>query len=409
MIQLSLRGKIRYQFLSLIVLLLICYTIGFLLESLYQLPDIPLMPWAARDTIRRFSGQSLNLLLVTGFAAAGLTMLSATPSERVLPWLLRGWKALVAVILLSSPFLPALLTDVVLAIALLALLTISMTALEKGVYLRVWQIGILLVSLCLPAQHLVDGAWQRVISLFQFHVAYGICAVSLVFWQMRGFSTVDPNWSRDGVRIVAALVFLGGSLISLAPLGMAPLISLGATPLILLPYMILAGHLYRALSLRNADASLAPHWIALATLFWLISGGLLGVISVHAGINKAMQNTALEQAQDWLMAWALLAMVLAFVNASASELRGDNRRVTGYVPLWLIGFGVGLSSIVAVCRGVVETYARDVFAAEASSMPALLLPLTQIWIICLLAVGLGIIFYALGFWARRPQIQVMSR
>ena len=409
MIQLSLRGKIHYQFLSLIVLLLICYAIGFLLEPLDQLPDNPLAPWATQDTIRRFSGQSLNLLLITAFVAAGLSMQSETLSERVLTWLLPGWKALVAVILLSSLFLPALLTDVVIAIALLALLTISMTVPEKSVYLHVWQIGILLVSLCLPAQHLVDGVWQHVISLFQFHVAYGICAVSLVFWQMRHFSTVDPNWSRDGVRIVAALVFLGGSLISLAPLGMTALISLGATPLILLSYMILAGHLYRSLSLRNANASLSPHWIALATLFWLISGGFLGAISVHAGINKAMQNTALEQAQDWLMAWALLAIVLAFVNASASELRGDNRRATGYVPVWLIGFGAGLSSILAACRGVVEIYARDVFAAEASSLPALLLPLTQIWIICLMAVGLGIIFYALGFWARRPQIQVTSR
>ena len=409
MIQLSLRGKIHYQFLSLIVLLLICYAIGFLLEPLDQLPDNPLAPWATQDTIRRFSDHSLNLLLITAFVAAGLSMQSETLSERALTWLLPGWKALVIVILLSSPFLPALLTDVVLAIVLLALLTISMTVLVKSVYLHVCQIGILLVSLCLPAQHLVDGAWQLVITLFQFHVAYGICAVSLVFWQMRHFSTVDPNWSRDGVRIVAALVFLGGSLISLAPLGMTTLISLGATPLILLSYMILAGHLYRALSLRNADASLSPHWIALATLFWLISGGFLGVIGVHAGINKAIAGTALTQSQAWLMAWALLAIVLAFVNASASELRGDNRRVTGYVPLWLIGFGVGLSSILAACRGVVEIYARDVFAAEASSLPALLMPLTQIWIICLLAVGLGIIFYALGFWARRPQIQVISR
>ena len=225
---------------------------------------------------------------------------------------------------------------------------------------------------------------------------------------MTKFSNVESQWISDGVKVVAALVLFAGSLISIAPLGLTPLISISASPLILLTYTILAGHCYRALSDRNANASLAPQWIALATLFWLIAGGFMGVISVHAGINDAMRDTALSRAQDWLTGWVLLSVICAFVNASASELRGENRRVTGFVPLWLIAFGVGLSSIVQGCAGVLEIYLRDVFDQDQSAITELLQPLSVLWILCLSAVIIGIVIYALGYGARRPKIQVVS-
>ena len=79
--------------------------------------------------------------------------------------------------------------------------------------------------------------------------------------------------------------------------------------------------------------------------------------------------------------------MLAFVNESASSLRGDNRRVTGFVPLWLIALWRRAGGHrVGACRGVVQIYLRDVAALDASAMPALLLPLTIVWLICLLAV-----------------------
>ena len=121
-----------------------------------------------------------------------------------------------------------------------------------------------------------------------------------------------------------------------------------------------------------------------------------------------MRGTDLSRAQDWLASWVSLAIVLAYVNESASSLRGDNRRVTGYVPLWFITFGVALASIVLACRGAVQIYLRDVAVADASAMPELLLPLTVVWIICLVAVAAGIVTYALGFWLRRPRIVVVD-
>ena len=408
MIQLSPRGKIQYSFLDLIVLLLLVYACAFLLESLIQLPTSPLPSWLPEAAITRLSENSVQLLILTTFLAAGLSIAPQHPSEGTLLWMQRGWTVLVLLILAASPLEHSPLLDFASAAFILFALLITRDDAKGRPCLRVWQIGMLLIALCLLAAQVAQGSWADVLRLFELHVAFGICNVSLVFWLLPRLSTVDTAWIDDGVRIVAALVFLGGSLISIAPLGLPPIISLSAAPLILLCFMILAGHHYRALSLRNADASLAAHWIALTTLFWLIGGGFLGAIGLQSSVNTALKGTALSDARDWLLLWVTLTLVLAFVNASAAELRGDNRRVTGYVPLWLIGFGVGLSTVVGACRGVAQIYLRQFSALDAAAIQASLLPLTALWIICLLAVGCGILIYALGFRARRPRIKVVS-
>lgn len=408
MIRLSPRGKIQYQFLSLIVLLLMLYSASFLLGALFQLPANPLALHLDEETVKRLSARCLSLVMLTGLVGAGIAMASESLSERVLQVFLRAWIALVLVSLVASPFLRVSPLDALMAAGLLALLALTWSGKAASAFLRVWQIGMLLVCATSLAKPFASSPWDRILDIFQWHVAYSIAALSLAFWLMTRFSTVERDWAKDGVKIVAVMLFLSGSLISIARLGLPSLVSISATPLIVLCYTILAGHAYRALSLRNDDMSLAPHWTAVATLFWLVAGGFLGAISLYAGVNSAMQGTALAAAQDWIMSWALLAIVCAYLNSVAAELRGGNRRVTGYVPLWLIAFGLGLSTIVQGCRGVVEIYLRDSFALERARIIEMTAPLTQIWIICLLAVALGVMCLALGFWARRPKIQVDS-
>ncbi len=408
MIQLSPRGKVQYGLLDTIVLLLVVYACGFLLESLFQLPCHPLPRWITNAAVTRLSDSAAQLLLLTALLAAGWAMAPGHPAHRRFRWLVGGWKALVALTLVASPFQDSALFDIALAVFLLAALAMHQRAAEAESCVRVWRVAMLLISICLLTAPLASGRWAEVLWLFRLHVAYGIGSVSLVFWLMRRFSRVERAWMDDGVRIVAALVFLGGSLISIAPLRLPPIISLSATPLIMLCFMILAGHGYRALSQGNADASLAPHWIGQATLFWLVGGAFLGAICAQSGIYEALRGTALADARDWLMTWVHLTVVLAFVNGGAGDLRGDNRRVTGYVPLWLIGFGVGLSSIVGACRGVAQFYLRQVTALDTAALRELLQPLTALWMICVLAVGCGVITYALGYRARRPRIKVVG-
>ena len=323
-------------------------------------------------------------------------------------WLGRIWSAVALVALLLSPFVSGALLDSMLAIFLLLLLAVSWKSGASSPYFRVWQIGIALLIFTLLASQLVAGDLAQAIAIFQTHVAYAICGLSIVFWLMPSYSQVESEWARDGLRIVALLVFLAGSFISLGPLGLPPAISLGATPLITLAYLILASHSYRALRSRNENASLAPHYIALATLLWLVGGGFLGAISIQPGFHQALRGTALESLQAWLAGWLLLSLALAFVNAAATSLRGDNQRVTGYVPLWLIAFGGSLAGILQACRGVAQVYLRQVSALDSAAENALLLPLSLIWLLCLLAAALGIVTYALGFWLRRPRIHVIE-
>jgi len=129
------------------------------------------------------------------------------------------------------------------------------------------------------------------------------------------------------------------------------------------------------------------------------------MVSMQGGLSAALGGSELAAAQTWLAQWALLAAVLAFLNEAASALRGDNRRVTGYVPLWLTAFGVALAAILQAGYGVVWLYLRIV-AVEAARATQLLAPLRGLWLGCLLAVAAGLVIYALGFWRRRPRIQV---
>ena len=399
MIQLSLRGKMIYEMLNQIVLLLLLYAVGFLLTALHQLPAPPLAHILTESSISAFTAALLKLVILTGFVTAGIAMHPAKLSITRLAGLRLAWTALVIVTALLSPFEAGLLLDIAIAILLLAILGLSRSGRQQSTFLRVWQIGILLLAVSLPGGH-----WADVIRRFQVHVAYGVCGISVFFWLMTRWSKVSIEWARDGVRIVAVLLVLAGSLISIAPSGLPALISGLATLLIPLGYMILAGHSCRALRERTANASLSPHWMALAALYWLIGGGFLGTLGIHL----RMPGGHLADAQQSLISWVMLAIVLAFVNVCATELRGDNRRVTGYVPFWLVAFGVGLATVLQACRGIVEIYLRDIFALESADIAGLLLPLTLIWMICLLAAAVGILIYALGFWARRPKIMVAS-
>ena len=406
MIQLSPRGQAIYYLLSLIVALLLLYGAGFIASALHQLPSHPLDGLIEIGDSERFSRRVFQLTILSGFVSAGIMMAGAGISIRTTLWLRRIWTALAISAVVLSPFPLDIELDLATALALLLTLAASSRAGAARAFLRGWQIGLLLIVISLVAAHLLEGRALDAVRSFQIQVAYPIAGLSVMFWLMRRYSQVEEEWAEDGLRIAALLVFLAGSLISLGRLGLPTLISLGATPLIPLGYIILAGHSYRALSSRNENASLAPHWIALATLFWLVGGGFLGALSSQPAIGEAMRGTDLAQAQDWLAGWVLIAIVLAFVNEGASSLRGDNRRVTGYVPLWLIAFGAGLAAITQASRGVAQIDLRDVAAVEASAMSELLLPLTVIWIICLFAVAAGIATYTLGFWLRRPEIRV---
>ena len=403
MIQLSARGAAIYQLLNLTVALLQLYAATLLLAALDQLPAQPLGHWAT--ILDAISAQSLKLLLLTGFLAAGLMLAGDALNSNWLAWLRRVWLAFVVTALALSALGRTPIADGLTAVMLLAALAGSLRVAAPSTFMRCWQAGILLSVLSAALAVVSDQRFSAANAAFQVHAAFALCSLSIVFWLVPRYSSLSTAWAQESLRITAVLVFLGGSLISLGQLGLPAALSLAAAPLIAICYILLASHSARALRNRAENASLAPHWMALATIFWLVGAGFLGALSIQPGIAQAMRATDLAAAQNWLGGWVNLAVVLGFVNEAAASLRGDNQRVTGYMPYWLMAFGVGLSGIIQACRGLLQIYLPQ---AAPSAESELLLPLTLVWLICLLGVAAGMALYALGYWLRRPRIRVVD-
>ncbi len=405
MIQLSPRGALLYQLLTLCAALLPLYTLAALLGASALVPGTPLGGGISAASWAALADALFTFLLLSAYIAAGVQLAGAGLSrQRAQQW--RGlWLAALAAgggaLLFGQP----LALDTLIGGALLLITLSSFSARGASSYLRLWQAGMLLCAISLPLAHFVKPAWADAAAAFRIAVAYALPALSLYFWLLGRCSSVERAWREAGLRILALLLTLAGALISLGRLGLPPALAAGAAPLIALAYMILASHGYRALSSRNENATLAPQWLALATLLWLVSG-LFAALSIQPGINAAMRGSDIAAAQRWLMQWALLAVALAWVNEGTSALRGDNRRVTGFAPFWLMAFGAALTAAALLCRGAAYIALRDI--AARSPTLAELLPFTFVLLLCLAAVALGGLSYALGYWRRRARPRIID-
>ena len=295
MIQLSPRGALIYQLLNLTVALLLLYALGLLLAALNQLQAQPLGVWAAR--VDSFTEQTFKLLLLTGFLAAGLMMADDGSLTGALG---RIWLVCVGASLALSGFGLAPLAEGVTALVLLVALIWSLRLRPSSTFLRCLRIGMLLAALSSALVMLGDQRLADLNAAFQVQVAFVLCSISVVFWLIPRYSRLDRDWAEGSLRITGVLVFLGGGMISLGRLIMPAALSLAAAPLIALAFVLLASHSARALRNRNENATLAPHWIALATILWLVGGGFLGALSIQPGIAQAMRGTDLAAAQQWL-------------------------------------------------------------------------------------------------------------
>lgn len=396
MIRLTSAGKTIYHLMSLIVILLLLYAIVMLLSELQSLPIPTLLSGISIDS-ENVTNFLFQLIILTGLIVGGLMMSLDRIHHQHLQWVYRVWIAIVMISIIGTALLNSPLFDLLPIVGLVAFLSLTLKS-EASRFLRVWQIGFVLIIVSLLARNAIETS----AIIFQTHVAYGITAVSITFWLMTRWSNVHDEWVNDGLVIVSGLVAMSGLLISLGSFNMSS--GYGLVIFLIAPcFIILAGHHYRALRDRNQDMSLSAHWIALATAYWLLAG-FMGVLSVQSGIQTLMINTGLAEAQILLIQTVMLLIVLGLVNYVAPYLRGENRRVTGFIPLWLIGFGQGFVILMMGSAGVVEIYLRNFAGLDNPMIDGLLLPLTIITLFCQIGVAFGIIIYALGFVARRPKI-----
>jgi len=140
----------------------------------------------------------------------------------------------------------------------------------------------------------------------------------------------------------------------------------------------------------------------LGLLLFLLGPGLLGGLQAAPGIHQWTVGTRLSDLQMTLTAFAVVAVVLGVINQVTAELRGQNGRVTGFTPFWLVAFGVVGGAAALGSAGVVQTYLERITGIGYLETQTLIMPLYALWLVGLLSAALGIGIYALTFWLRRP-------
>ncbi len=421
--------KIVYRLLIQMIVLLLLYALAALLGALKFLSPDDALGSLPYNQVGALGNILLQLAVLTGLLGGGVYAAVTGRADARLPHdrLLRVgaglWTALLALAVIAGLLgvldgrhlleLPPLLAALQIAAAGLIGMAV-MTGAPRLPAVRVWLVGLgisllaALAGLIIPGDFIQARALQTLAAGMIIYVAYPLMAVALGFWLMQRFSNVTPAWADTGIYNVAGLVTAAGVLLVLPPfyaLEAAEWVgTLGTISAVVIPvcYLIFAAHGYRALSDRNPTQTLAAHWFALALLLFLLGPALLGALQAVPDISRYTLGTRLSDLQTTLTAFAPAALALGVANQAAAELRGHNRRVTGFIPFWLAAFGMVIAGLALGAAGVAQTYLERLLSVGYLDTQTLLSPLYTLWLGGLALAALGLVIYALTFWRRRP-------
>ena len=347
--------------------------------------------------------------------------------ESVLQYGFWLWTALLLLTFLAGIFgllegrnlleLPRILDVYQLVVLFALVITISANGLRSPL-IRVWSVGMMialigvLAGLVQPADYVQDRVWRLLAVGLQLNVAYPMAGAALGYWLIRRFSGVPRMWTDMGVYTVGGLLAIAGVLVTLPPLfrlGAEEIsITLGYVALIVVPilYLIVSSHGYGALSERSQTPShsLAAHWYTLSLLLLLVGVGLLGGLQASADVGQWTTGTRLTDLQSTLTLLGVVAMGLGVVNQGASDLYGQQRRINGLTPFWLVAFGAIIAGLALGSAGIAQMYMERVLSIGYLDVQTLITPLYVLWTLGLLLLAAGIGIYALTFWLRRPRL-----
>lgn len=265
---------------------------------------------------------------------------------------------------------------------------------------QVLQVGVigalLLIATTFARWLLPDASWLDQVRLL---FAYPLCIAPLLYWLYRRFSNVPPAWAESSLTSVAVLLTVGGLTLLVGTTTDSNAIKIACAGLGSVCYLVVGAHGFRALSDRNQNRVMSAPWSALC-LILLVAGGLLSAVMALPDAMIWSQNTALESMPNELISSAVLALILAVGNQSAAEMRGENRRVTGWVPFWLATGGFLLMALGMSAVGLVESVLIRLEVAEIEEWIA---PLRAIWRSGTGLVTAGLAVYALTYFLRRPR------
>ncbi len=418
-------ARAAYRWFALMLALLILYALVSLIAGLKFLPGDLTQDSLPFNQVSAFAAALLDLAVVSGLLGGGVYVTrppGGDDDRRLLRAALLLWSLLVVVTTaagLLNLLIPLNVALAVLKIVVVALVVADIWRAHRRAPLRafeaairlVWTVGMslsivsTLVGLIPTDDFLLATALHALASGANVYIAYVLAAVALAFWLMHRFSDVTPLWAGMSLYTVAGLLALAGALVTLSGLETLGAIPgwLGSLSAVIVPLLLLivAAHSYRALSDRNPTETLAAHWTALGVLLLLLGIGVLG--GAQAALDQWTAGTRLSDLLPTLTLLAVVAILLGMVNQAAAEMRGQNRRVTGLAPFWLVAFGIIGGGLALAGAGLVQVYLERVLSVGYVDTQALVAPLYVLWIGGLALFALGVIVYALVLWLRRPR------
>jgi hypothetical protein len=407
------------------IVLLALWALAALLTALkFLAPDDPLATAFGYAQAAPLTDALLTLAVFSGLLGAGLWMCAEYPptDARLLRVGSALWAALVILAPLTGLFGLLEARAIVLPPLLALLLLLGLALLVAGVVRRArhapliqaWAVGMTLagagvaVSLIAPADPLHDAALGALAQGLLTGVGLPLAAVAVAFWLMHRFSNVTLGWAERGAFSAGGMVALAGALVSLpaalpagAPewVGTVGRVTLFAAPLLV---AVFAAHAYRALTDRNASRTLTAQWVSLAVILFLLAFGLLGAAQALPGVRVLSSGTRLSDVQHTLMLFAAAAVVLGMVNQAGAEARGG-AKITGFIPFWLVTFGLLGGGLALAAAGVVQVVVERQLSVGYLDTQTLLTPLYGGWAFGTGALALGLWIYTLSAVLRRPR------
>ena len=413
------------RFFGQTIVLLALWALAALLTALkFLAPDDPLATAFGYAQAAPLTDALLTLAVLGGLLGAGLWMCAEYPpaNARLLRVGSALWTALVILVPLAGLFgllqARAIVLPPLLAILLLLALVLSVLGVVRRArhapLIQAWAVGMCLagagvaVSLIAPADPLQDAALGALAQGLLTGVGLPLAAVAVAFWLMHRFSNVTLGWAERGAFSAGGMVALAGALVSLpaalpagAPewVGTVGRVTLFAAPLLV---AVFAAHSYRALTDRNASRTLAAQWVSLAVILFLLAFGLLGGAQALPGVRVLSSGTRLSDVQHTLMLFAVAAVVLGMVNQAGAEARGG-LKITGFIPFWLVTFGLLGGGLALAAAGVVQVVVERQLSVGYLDTQTLLTPLYGGWAFGTGALALGLWIYTLSAVLRRPR------
>ncbi|MCA0454165.1 MAG: hypothetical protein LCI00_09350 [Chloroflexi bacterium] len=417
--------KITLRFFGQTVLLLILYGIASVVAGTkFLAPEDGLLTVLPYQQAGALANVLLHLTALTGLIGGGLYIGGHQHlNSAMLRLASLLWSVLIVLSVLAGIFgllggrnlleLPTLL-GVVEVVALVLVLAAAVPNLRRAT-VQMWALGLglslvgILIGLLPVGDYTQDRVLRSVSVGLQLYTGFPLMALALGYWLMHRFSDLTFAWLDHDIYIAEGLALLAGVALTFGSLQntveWTRTTGLGSIAVVIAPllYLLIVVRCYTALTRRNGSRTLSAHWFTLSLVLFFLAFGLLGAVKFAPAIQPYAIGTRLTDLHITLAQLAAVVMGLGLVNQATAELRGQNWRITGLTPFWLVSAGALGGGLALGAAGVVQVYLERLLMVGYLDTQNLLTPLYSGWVLGLLVFLLGVVLYALGFWSGKPE------